>query len=393
MSNLGLVLSGGGARAAYQAGVLVAIADICSEMKIPNPFQYYTGVSAGAINSCVLATHPGSFIEGTRQLQTLWTDIESDQVYLNDVFSLTKISWQWLTELSLGGMKQTPGKALLNTSPLRNLISKHCAFENIQKKIDAGILNAVGVSALDFHTSSTVTFIQGTPEVPLWQRVRRQGVKANIHIDHVMASAAIPIIFPPVAVNNRYYGDGSIRNYSPCGPAIYMGATRLLAIGVRRQQDLCDTTHTTLPSDPPSAARVASVLLNALMSDGIEFDMERIEHINIGLAKLQETDRSTLRLKPIEALWISPSRDFSKIATTKSRELPRMIRYLMRGLGDINESGEMTSFLLFERSYCEQLMELGFDDGMAAKQKLQNLLYPEIERGKPIYLPPILDAP
>ena len=392
MSNLGLVLSGGGARAAYQAGVLVAIGDICSEMKIPNPFQYYTGVSAGAINSCVLATHPGSFIDGTKQLQTLWTQIESNQVYLNDVVSLTKISWQWLSELSLGGMKRTPGKALLNTSPLRDLISKHCTFENIQKKIDAGILKAVGVSALDFHTSSTVTFIQGTQEVPLWQRVRRQGLRADIHIDHVMASAAIPILFPAVAVDNRYYGDGSIRNYSPCGPAIYMGADRLLAIGVRRQQDVCSITHTTLPSDPPSAARVASVLLNALMSDGIEFDMERIEHINIGLAKLQQTERSALTMRPIEALWISPSKDFSKIATTKSKELPLMIRYLMRGLGDIHESGEMMSFLMFERSYCEHLMELGFDDGMAAKQRIQNLLYPESERDEPFY-PPLLDVP
>jgi len=336
---------------AFRAGVLAGFSDICSEMKIQNPFKDYTGVSAGVINSCVLATHPGSFIEGVEQLKKLWTEIQSEQVYESDVLSLSRIGFRWLSELSLGGMKQTPGKSLLDTSPLRDLIAKHCTFENIQKKIDRGEINAVGISALDFHTSSTVTFIQGIPEIHLWQRVRRQSPNANIESNPIRASAAITLRFPPIEVDNRFYGDGSIRNYSPCGPAIYMGADRLLAIGVRRHQDLCNTTHTTLPSEIPSAARVASVLLNALMSDGIEFDMERIEHINIGLAKLQQTDRSTLRLRPIEALWISPSKDFSKIAVSKSAELPKMIRYLMRGLGNINESGELTSFLLFEKSY------------------------------------------
>ena len=392
MSNLGLVLSGGGARAAYQAGVLAAVADICSEMKIQNPFKYYTGVSAGAINSCVLATHPGTFLDGVEQLKKLWTEIQSEQVYESDVLSLTHIGLRWLSELSLGGMKQTPGKSLLDTSPLRDLIAKHCTFENIQKKIDRGEINALGVSALDFHTSSTVTFIQGIPEIHLWQRVRRQAQKANIDINHVMASAAIPLLFPAIEVENRFYGDGSIRNYSPCGPAIYMGADRILAIGVRRRQDLCDTTHTTLPSEAPSAARVASVMLNALMSDGIEFDMERIEHINIGLAKLQQTDRSTLRLRPIEALWISPSKDFSKIAVSKSEELPKMIRYLMRGLGNINESGEMTSFLLFERSYCEHLMELGFEDGMEAKDRIRALLYSGTQKEES-FPSPLLNLP
>jgi len=380
MSKLALVLSGGGARAAYQAGVLAAIADLCSEMKIQNPFSYYTGVSAGAINSCVLATHPGTFIDGVEQLKKLWTDIKSEQVFESDALSLSHIGFRWISELSLGGMKQTPGKSLLVTTPLRDLIAKHCAFENIQKKIDRGEINALGVSALDFHTSSTVTFIQGHPEIHLWQRVRRQALKATIDINHIMASAAIPFLFPAIEVDHRYYGDGSIRNYSPCGPAIHMGADRILAIGVRRPQELCHTTHTTLPSDPPSAARVASVLLNALMSDGIEFDMERIEHINIGLSKLQQTDRSTLRLRPIEALWISPSQDFSKIAVAKSAELPRTIRYLMRGLGNINESGEMSSFLLFERPYCEHLMELGFEDGREAKDRIRALIYAGIEK-------------
>ncbi|MBO9665185.1 MAG: patatin-like phospholipase family protein [Bdellovibrio sp.] len=387
-SNIGLVLSGGGARAAYQAGVLVAIADICKELRINNPFDIYTGVSAGAINASILATHADGFDDSSRHLHSLWSQVKSEDVFISNALSLAVGGMHWLADLSLGGMTKPPGKSLLNTSPLRDLILKHCDFENIQKKIDNGVIRGFGVSALDFHTSSTVTFIQGIEEVPVWERVRRQGQKAKITVDHIMASAAIPVLFPPIAVGDHYYGDGSIRNYSPCGPAIYMGAERILAIGVRRRQDKCFTSHETAPLEAPSVARVASILLHAIMSDGIEFDMERIERINLGLSKLSTRQIKDLSVRPIQALWISPSRDFSEIASSYVGELPRMIRYLLRGLGELDESSELTSFLLFEKKYCETLMEIGFEDAQTRKADILAFLCGEHRVSTSADIPP-----
>jgi NTE family protein len=374
MTNLGLVLSGGGARGAYQVGVLAAVAEICKELSIDNPFEIYTGVSAGAINACAITSHPGNFTAGCESLREIWSALKSQDVFASDPLSLTGVAMHWLMDLSSGGMKRTPGKSLLNTSPLRDLISKHCPFENIQKKIDSGLIRGVGISALDFHSSSTVTFIQGVTEIELWERVRRQATRSQINVDHVMASSAIPVLFPPIAVDSRYFGDGSIRNFSPCGPAIYMGAERLLAIGVRRREEVCYSCHEVAPAEMPSVARVASVLLHALMSDGIEFDIERIERINLALTKIRTSERKSLSVRPIDALWISPSKDFSEIASQHAHELPRMIRYLLRGLGGLEESAELSSFLLFEKSYVETLMDIGYNDGLKARTELTQLL-------------------
>ncbi|QDK45512.1 patatin family protein [Bdellovibrio sp. ZAP7] len=374
MSNLGLVLSGGGARGAFQVGVLAAVAEICKELSINNPFEIYTGVSAGAINVCALTAHPGSFTEACKTLQGIWGGLKSQDVFVSDPVSLTGVALHWMMDLASGGMKPTPGKSLLNTKPLRELISKNCPFENIQKKIDSGLIRGVGISALDFHSSSTVTFIQGVTEIPLWERVRRQAARSELNVDHVMASAAIPVLFPPIAVGSNYFGDGSIRNFSPCGPAIYMGAERLLAIGVRCREETCFRPRQVAPTEMPSVARVASVLLHALMSDGIEFDIERIERINLALSKLGRSQRKYLAVKHIDTLWISPSRDFSEIASRHAHELPRMIRYLLRGLGGLEESAELSSFLLFEKEYVHTLMEIGYEDGLRAKAELTQLL-------------------
>ncbi|MEK2688738.1 patatin-like phospholipase family protein [Bdellovibrio sp. GT3] len=374
MSNLGLVLSGGGARGAYQVGVLLAVAEICKKLSIDNPFKVYTGVSAGAINTCGLISHPGNFQEACAALENVWGSLQSHDVFISDPISLTRGALHWLMDLSSGGMKRTPGKSLLSTAPLRELIQKNCKFENIQKKIESGKIHGVGISALDFHTSSTVTFIQGAQEIELWERVRRQAVRSLLTVDHVMASSAIPVLFPPTAVGSRYFGDGSIRNFSPCAPAIYMGADRILAIGVRRQQEVCYTTHETAPAQEPSVARVASVLLHAIMSDGLEFDIERIERINLALSKIASSARKNLTVKPVDVVWVSPSQDFSKIAAEHAHELPRMIRYLLKGLGSLEESAELASFLLFEKQYIQTLLEIGYQDGMTEQDKIEKLL-------------------
>lgn len=374
--SLALVLSGGGARAAYQAGAIAAIVDISSELGIKQPFDFYTGVSAGAINAAVLATTPFcNLSEASRRLVELWSLADSRQVYISDPLSMSFQGLQLVAELSMGGIKKsTPRRALLNTDPLQALISKNCDFSNIQKNIDNNLFRGLAISALDYFSSSTVTFIQGQNTVPEWQRVRRQSERTQISANHVLASASIPILFPPVTIGDRHFGDGSIRNISPCGPAIYMGAKKIIAIGVRRKQDVCFTSQQTSERPPPTIGRVANVLLHTLMMDGFEIDMERMDRVNLNISKLTEAEQRSISVRQIEHLWISPSRDISEIASHKINRLPAMIRYLLRGLGPLQDASEIASFLLFEPSYCSQLIEIGFEDAMRNKEQIRQLL-------------------
>lgn len=376
MSSLGLVLSGGGARGAFQVGVLNAIAEICRQENIANPFQLYTGISAGAINTAYLTTSTHDhFDEGTRRLTELWQQISSEQIFITDPLSLSKGGLHWLMALSLGGLKNSsPHRSLLETTPLHKLISANCNFENIQKNIEKKKFRAVTVSALDYFTTSTISFVQGEDKTPLWRRVRKVGINSTLSTEHVMASAAIPLLFPPVTVDGRFFGDGSIRNHSPCAPAIYLGASKLLAIGVRKRQDICYASQKVNTAEPPSVARVLSVMLNAVMMDGLEVDIERLERINANLSKLSEKELGLIPVRKIDYLWVSPSRDLSEIASDKTASLPPMIRYLLRGLGTLHEASEIASFLLFEKSYSERLLEIGYEDGMREKEQIRRLL-------------------
>lgn len=374
--SLALVLSGGGARAAYQAGAIAAIVDISSELGVTQPFDFYTGVSAGAINAALLATAPlCSLTKGSQRLIELWSLANSEKVYITDPISLSVQGLQLIAELSMGGMKKsTPRRALLDTSPLKDLISDNCEFENIKKNLDNNRFRGLAISALDYFSSSTITFVQGQDTVPEWQRVRRRSERTQISTNHVLASASIPILFPPITIGDRHFGDGSIRNFSPCGPAIYMGASKVIAIGVRRKQDVCYTSKQINEQKPPTIGRVANVLLHTLMMDGFEIDIERIERVNHNLEKLSENEKKNVSVRPVEYLWISPSRDISEIASHKVHYLPNMIRYLLRGLGSLQDTSEIASFLLFEPSYCAQLIEIGFDDAMKNKNEIRRML-------------------
>lgn len=375
MSRVGLVLSGGGARGAYQAGVIAALAHIAKRMNVPNPFQIYTGVSAGAINTALLVANSKSFIESAQQLVKLWTQISTDQVFYADLLALSRGGLQWMTELSLGGgRKETALRSLLSTHPLRSFLSEGCDFKEIRNKILRGSLRGVGVSALDYESISTTTFFQGVEEISTWERGMHHSEKVFLNVDHVMASSAIPLLFPPIKIGERYFGDGCIRNQSPCGPAIYMGAEKLIAVGVRRRQDTSYTYHDKGSGSLPTVAKVANALMNAVMMDGLETDIQRLQQINQSYALLTSQERKRVHFREIENIWISPSVDFSEIASKRSDELPRIIRYLLRGPGSIEESGEMMSYLLFTPNYCKQLIEIGFADGMKEKSRIEHIL-------------------
>ncbi|WP_374073280.1 patatin-like phospholipase family protein [Bdellovibrio bacteriovorus] len=380
MPQLGLVLSGGGARGAYQAGVLAALSHIAAKINIRDPFRIYTGVSAGAINVGLLVANPGDFVESSKQLTGLWSHIDSDQVFYADLMALSRGGLQWMTELSLGGFKKEQAlRSLLSTHPLHSFLSEKCHFQEIEKKINLGKLRAVGISALDYDSISTVTFYQGMADIEPWERGMHRSERATLDVDHIMASSAIPLLFPPIKIGERYYGDGCIRNQSPCGPAIYMGADKIIAIGVRRRQDTSFTYHHRETGEIPTVSKVANVLMNAVMMDGLEADIQRIEQINQSYSLLTPHEKKRVALREVESLWISPSVDFSEIASKKSGELPRMIRYLLRGPGSLEESSEMLSYLLFTPTYCKQLIEIGFADGMKERDQIEQILLSKIE--------------
>ncbi|KYG65611.1 alpha/beta hydrolase [Bdellovibrio bacteriovorus] len=381
MSRLGLVLSGGGARGAYQAGVLAAIAHIAQKIHVRDPFQIYSGVSAGAINVGMLAATSDDFVTSATRLADSWRDIDSDQIFYADFMALSRGGLQWMTELSLGSSKKDQAlRSLLSTQPLHGYLSQKCHFEEIEKKIKKGTLHAVGISALEYESISTVTFFQGAKDLHPWERGMHRSERAILGPEHIMASSAIPLLFPPIKIGERYYGDGCIRNQSPCGPAIYMGAEKLIAIGVRRRQDTSFKYHHNKGEEIPTVSRVADVLMNAVMMDGLEADVQRLDNINKNYRLLSAKERARVALHEIEHLWISPSVDFAEIASKRKSELPRMIRYLLKGPGSLDESAEMMSYLLFTPSYCRQLIDIGFADGMKEKERIAQILMPKTKK-------------
>jgi len=373
--NKALVLSGGGARGAYQVGVLSAISDIAQSLGIKEAFDIYSGVSAGAINATFLAAGADDFSASCKSLVDLWSQLTSDQVFYSDISSLGKIGFNWFKSVSVGSIAgSTPGQALLDTTPLHNLIKERLPFAKIQNNLDRQILKGLAITALDYQSSTAITFVQAQEDTPSWEKSRRKSEKTNINVEHVMASAAIPLLFPPVGVDQRFFGDGCVRNTAPCSPSIYMGAQKLLVIGVRRQGTTAYETRILQNQKAPSIARVLNVLLNSVLLDGVELDVERLARINSLIDQIPPSVHDELTYKKVDFVWIAPSADIGEIAAQKHMKLPPIIRYLLKGLGSINEASEIVSYLLFDPSFCTQLIEVGYEDGMRQKEEIQRFL-------------------
>ncbi len=375
-----LVLSGGGARGAYQVGVLKAVGELARENELSNPFQIFCGASAGAINAAFLAATCQDFALGTEQLTDLWNSLSSDRVFKSDVLSLGKVGLQWMGDFSFGSTSASiPSRALLDTEPLLQLLRQNLDFSQVQQNLDSERFHALAITALEYQTSETITFVQGKGDLPSWRKPRRHSEKALIRAEHIMASSAIPLLFPASAVDQRYFGDGCVRNLSPLSPALYLGASEILVIGVRVQNELTPPQNSLLSSRPPSVARVGNVILNSVLLDGIEVDVDRLERINEFIRRVPQNLRANLNFRPVRSLLISPSQDIGKIAAQMSSRLPRVIRYLLKGLGPLEEASEIISYLLFEKDFTMKLIEMGYEDGMTQKKELlQFLLEPAV---------------
>jgi NTE family protein len=373
--HVGLVLTGGGARAAYQAGALRALAEILP--RGGSPFQTLAGISAGAVNAAALGGATNGFAEATGKLVELWGKLSPDRVYRTDTVRMIGIGTRWARDLSAGGLfARSQINFLLDASPLRDFLHQTLPLLQLRQALAAGELRGFAVTATSYATNVAVTFFDGAPDIEPWVRATRVGVREPIRLDHVMASAAIPIFFPPVRIRRTWYGDGSVRMTAPLSPAIHMGAERLLVIGVRRWRGPDELSPGGRPvrKDTLAPSEIAGTLLNAVFLESIEADVERLENVNRMVDLVPAADRAKLphRVRVIPTLVLRPSRDLAQLAGDQYRRFPRILRYLFRGIGARGENGsDLLSYLAFEPVYVQRLIELGYEDTLARRREVE----------------------
>ena len=371
----GLILTGGGARAAYQVGVLRALSELLPA-DVRTPFPIICGTSAGAINAAVLAVDAGDFRRGVRRLMTVWKNFRAHHVYRADPWGAISNSARWILTVLTGGAFSRRPVSLLDNSPLAALLGRHLDFAAIQRSIDAGELAAFSITCSGYTSGQSVTFFQGAPGMQPWQRARRIGVPMPITVEHLLASSALPFIFPPTHINREYFGDGSMRQIAPVSPALHLGADRLFVIGVGRQlQEKTDRVNKI--ETYPSLAQIAGHALNSIFLDSLEVDLERLQRINrtIELIPPDLLQSRSYALHHVDFRVISPSEELEPIALAHAGELPLTIRALLYTVGALRRSGaNLLTYLLFERSYCRALIRLGYQDTMARKDDLMSFL-------------------
>ncbi|MBI3480325.1 MAG: patatin-like phospholipase family protein [Nitrosomonadales bacterium] len=370
-----LLLTGGGARAAYQVGVLKAIVEFLPR-HAHNPFPIICGTSAGALNAAALAANAQNFRKGVQFLANTWKGFHVHHIYRTDVIGVFNNTMLWLAGLlfSAIGINKLNRVSLLDNSPLVDLLENMVPYEKIQENIDAGLLHALSITASGYGSGQSVTFFQGVKNLQPWRRTGRVGIPEQIEIKHLLASAALPFVFPAVHVHREYFGDGSMRQTAPISPALHLGATRVLIIGVTANGYDDHVTRSEI-SDYPSLARIAGHALNSIFLDSIEVDLERVKKINELVAVMPDDMRERTNLRHVDVLVISPSQRIEKIAERFISEMPWTIRLLLRLIGAKRHSGgTLISYLLSERKFIRALINLGYQDALKRRDEIMAFL-------------------
>jgi len=362
---VGLVLTGGGSRSAYQVGVLLALAEMLPRAR--NPFQVIVGTSAGAVAASVLAAEAHHWRRAVAGLERVWANFQSSQVFHVDARHMLRAGAHWVLALISGGMVLAPPKSVLDNTPLRELLSVHVDCSGIRRSIERGHVRAFALCASSYSSGQTVAFFDGIDSIRDWSRVQRIGVRTQLTLDHLMASAAIPLLFPPIRIGDEYYGDGAMRQIHPLSPAIHLGADRLLIIGVRARR-AAGVQVNRLPPLMPTPGEIFGYMLDTLFTDQIYGDLEQLERFNELVHAAPQAARGG---RPIETLMLAPSVDPRELAARHAGEMPRGLRALLRVIGGRDVSGDqLASYLTFEAGYTRALIELGYRDAMEARTAL-----------------------
>jgi NTE family protein len=371
-SKTGLILTGGGARAAYQVGVIKAARELLP-MPERNPFDIVCGTSAGAINAAALAVFADNFDAGVQNLIEVWENFRAYHVYRSDPFGIVaKGVAQWLAAMM--HVRPSSSISLLDNAPLAGMLRRSLDLGRIQENIDTGVLYAVSITCSGYSSGQSVSFYQGGPGVVAWERTQRVGSATALRVEHLMASSALPFIFPAVKINREFFGDGSMRQIAPISPALHLGADRVLVIGSGRQNVEPARVHSITQ---PSLAQIAGHALNSIFLDSLNVDIERLHRINrtISLIPQDRAKEAGMPLRKIEVLVMSPSQQISRIAARYLNELPFSVRFMLRGVGAMSRNGSnLASYLLFERGFCRALIDLGYQDTMARRADMLEFL-------------------
>lgn len=367
-----LLLGGGGARAAYQVGVLKAIAELLPEEE-RNPFPIICGTSAGSINTVALASNASDFRLGVAKIIAVWSNFELSHVFHADAKNLFKriLGWAW-SNLGFGDGDTGPA-SLLDNDPLRELLSEHISFTKIDNSIANGDLHAFCLTACSYTSGESTTFYDGHPDIDDWLRTHREGRREKMSIDHLMASSAIPVVFPSVKLGDEDFGDGSMRQISPISPALHLGAEKVLIIGLRMEQKLRDPKQA--GPTRPSLGQISGYVMDTLFLNSLYSDLERMDRMNRTLQSSQECNVNEDQLKVVEYRVVSPSKDIANIAMQHYKDLPKGFRVALKFLGmSKGNSRRFISYLMFTSHFCTELIDLGYADAMRDKEELKSFL-------------------
>jgi len=366
-------MTGGGARAAYQVGFLLAVAKLSSNRR-HNPFPILCGTSAGAINAAGIACLADNFGKAVAILTGVWRNMHAGDIYRADALGIGTSSARWLSLLVLGWLIRNPPRSLLDNSPLNDLLNKHLDFSGIDRSIAKGALHALSITASGYESGESISFFQAHASAHPWRRVQRLGIRAKIGVEHLLASSAIPFVFPPARIHREFFGDGSMRQLAPISPAIHLGAERVLIVGASRKNEYLDRQHV---ESHPSLAQIAGHALSSIFLDSLEVDIERMQRINQTLSSIPPDVRSQsdIPLRPIKTLIIAPSERLDLIAAEHATALPWAVKLMLTGIGAMNRrGGALTSYLLFEKPFTRALIDLGYADTMARDTEVGDFL-------------------